>query len=181
MGDPDNNPTISFAPDGSINDPVFLRLIEQEGRLLNPGDLLKLAPFFAQIRTYTVLADTLFASALLARIVEPPVEKGVQIPLAAGSDDYIDGAVDTYVENTPDSRREDTGDDKRYIPSWLLILAPGTNIGLLIEKIDKKFFAVAVSPDPDELTDDPDDHAKLHSRRAARRAARKTRSNPKPS
>ncbi|SRR6266567_4113612 len=153
MGYPDDYPT-PFAPDGSIADPVLLRLIE-EADPLPPAALLKLGPFFAQIRTYTVLADTLVASALLSMVDKPPEAKGPETLLDAAISPAADSFVDTFVENSAEPPRpHDPGDDKKYVPSWFHILASGTNIGLLIEKIDEKFFAVAVSPDPATLSDD---------------------------
>jgi hypothetical protein len=189
MGDSDDCPTTSFGPDGSITDPELLRLI-RESKPLPPKDLLKLVTFFAKIPTYTLLTERLAVFALITILTKPRIAKDVQVLLGINTQNLQDQIEDSIVdidheiedENTnfgafartvaSGSRSEDATDG-----AFARIVAPGSRgIGLLIEAQDKKFFAVAVSPDPATLPDDPEaqgERVKSLGRHIARREARK--------
>ena len=140
------DPRLTFAPDGSINDPLLLELIEHSQPLV-PGDLLKLAEFFRKIPTYGILTERLIVSGLTTIVANRGLAEDIREIFALSNVEIADIIED--VEGffpTDDNRREDL-----WKANFRLITVPNSHVRLLIEEQDELFFAVAVSPSPEDL------------------------------
>src|SRR5690349_18619309 len=70
-------PKLTFGPNGAINDPALIRIIEREDPL-DPIKVLKLAEFFSKIPANVFLAETLRMCALMDMLAHPQLREDVK-------------------------------------------------------------------------------------------------------
>lgn len=172
-------PNLIFGPDGAINDPALLKLIQQK-KPLAPVDLFKLAAFFDKFLPNVFLAERLLVSALATIIADPRLQEQIQAFFAVGNDESQDIAGDVFEISPPDEDdpRAHTHEDPKDDNDTSFIFAPlfhgKSNSGVLVESSTAEngkisFFAVGVCPDPADLPAVRPERLKLRKSRATQK------------